>query len=863
MGIVTDTLIKLIQRQVDERGIVVWFDPTGTYASVVAGLHIDEIRVVSFNGSFLSLRREVDDLMNDVQSDQPPRLIIYVPKDASAIGDILGEFTYAGAVMKPGGQPLPQNTDLESVARRALKSVFTPEQIDGVCEQVANGQITTIAELDELAEKSAQFSTGAIVLIFDTGLPSEVALKFLTDTQFDKQLTARRAIPELAALLSEAFEAQLPTDEKADALRARLRKHVLLTEFGESLDGDLPPALSTVKRPEEANARAACVQVARTWRNRRDLQRSYIDAADRTEKDYGLSNLTFDWSALRHVHTFRFVEEQLQKGVEQSLTQHVLPEWIDLATDRQARFWAEVNPDILARWTLVATAGQVLGEAKRGAAALKSNTALTAIDLIEQYTSPTEPWCQLDTHHRALERLCQNYDLDAHGRHNTLEQLLARARQQYTRVLDELARRFVTALQAAQFTLGGALYQTEVYSRYVTPALASGKTAYILVDALRYEMARDLANSLNKDWRVELLPAIGTAPTITEVGMAALLPGAERGTALVGVGGGKLALEFGGRFFKDRKDRIKFLREQIDDFYETKLEALTPANRSTRDEIKKARFIVVTSREIDDLGEGENMSQAREFMDTALLKLSRAFRLLADLGVQHIVVAADHGYIFGEELADDLTLPAPGGHTVDLHRRVWVGKGGQATSDVVRVSTQTLNLGGDLEVATPIGLACFKAGGNKSYMHGGLSLQELIIPVLHIEPGIVPAVVAAPIEWTLKPGTRKITTRFYSVQVMGQATGMFEMVPPRVRLEVRAKSKTLSVPVAATYGYQEATGEVELQRKADAPNEIEPNTIMIMINGETEQKTVSVVLIDAATDKALQSLDKVEFAISI
>lgn len=863
MGLVTDTMIKLIQRQVDEKGIVVWFDPIGTYAALVANLTLDQTYIARWNGSQLALRREVDHLLNDVLSDRPPRLLIYMPtKDSVEINDILGEFTYGGTVMKPGGQSLLLNTNLEVIARRALKSVLLPEQIENICDQVVKGQITSLVELDALAEQGTQIGTGAIALIFNTGVPAEVALKFLSDSAFDKDLAAKRAVPELTKLFNETFGATLPPDDKPDALRARFRKHILITEFCDSVSGDLPVALATIKLPERPAVRAVCVQLVQTWRNRRDLQQSYIDAADRTEKDYGVGNLMLDWSTVRNACTFRSIEECLQSGVEQILTQQSVSDLQTMANKRQAGFWAEVSPEIRARWTLIATAGNVLREADRIAAAIKSTPSFTAADLIEQYTERTDPWCQLDTYHRLLERLYQSYDLDAHGRHATLEQLLARARQQYTRVIDELAQRFVTAFSSAKFTLGGMLNQTEVYSRHVAPAIAAGKTAYILVDALRYEMARDLANGLSKDWRVELLPALGTAPTITAIGMAALLPGAERGVALSDAGGGKLALEFGGRFFKDRKDRVKYLSEITHGFYETKLETLVPASKAIREAIKLAQFVLVTSQEIDLLGEGDSLSQAREFMDSALLKLTRAFRLLADLGVQRFVIAADHGYLFGEELDDDLTLPAPGGQTVDLHRRVWIGKGGQAIDQVLRVPVQALNVGGDLELATPIGLACFKAGGNKSYLHGGLSLQELIIPVLLLEPAATMATATAQIEWILKPGSNKITTRFYSVQVSGKAVGMFEMVPPRVRLEVRAKTKTLSVPVAATYGYQEATGEVELQVKAGSFGEIEPNTIMVMINGETDQKTVSVVLIDAATDKPLESLDKVEFAIA-
>lgn len=91
--------------------------------------------------------------------------------------------------------------------------------------------------------------------------------------------------------------------------------------------------------------------------------------------------------------------------------------------------------------------------------------------------------------------------------------------------------------------------------------MGEGKVAYVWVDALRFEMARELCRLLADDFKLECQPAIGTMPTITEIGMAALLPKAHEAAKVVSVGGGKLALEIGGKVIKDRKDRVAFLKE--------------------------------------------------------------------------------------------------------------------------------------------------------------------------------------------------------------------------------------------------------------------------------------------------------------
>jgi hypothetical protein len=173
----------------------------------------------------------------------------------------------------------------------------------------------------------------------------------------------------------------------------------------------------------------------------------------------------------------------------------------------------------------------------------------------------------------------------------------------------------------------------------------------------------------------------------------------------------------------------------------------------------------------------------------------------------------------------------------------------------------------DFDIATPWNFAVFKvAGGNLIYFHGGLSPQELIIPVLILTPKTQK--VSGPptgINWTLSTGAKKLTTRFFSVQVMGIGTGLFALEPPKVRIELRSKGKCLSVPVSASYGFEESTGDVMLKLADNDNKKIEPNTVTVMVtlDEQAPPKTVSLVLLDATTGAELASLDKIDAAVSL
>jgi len=212
-----------------------------------------------------------------------------------------------------------------------------------------------------------------------------------------------------------------------------------------------------------------------------------------------------------------------------------------------------------------------------------------------------------------------------------------------------------------------------------------------------------------------------------------------------------------------------------------------------------------------------------------------------------------------------MKVDSPGGETADLHRRVWVGHGGNADDAFLRAPLSALGMQGDFDLATPWTFACFKCkGGAKAYFHGGLSPQELLVPVMILSPSSKPS--AGPpvgITWTLVPGSQKLTTRFFSVQIAGVNSGLFDIAPPKVRVELRAKGKIVSRAVSASYGFEEATGDVALRNDASESKRIAPNTITLMITEEPDQKSVGLYLLDAATGAELARLEKIEVSIAM
>src|ERR1039458_4325504 len=263
MAIVTDYLLQLIAKQVDDRGLVVWYDPEQAYGEVAAELHLPKATVARYDGSFFKMRQKVDHLLND---GQPPRLIVYVPIERTDTHSALIELDCAGVIMQPRQQPPACNTRLSVVARNALKPILGEDQVAEIERQVDAGKLS-LADLDSLADKGKDLSTGLLTLIFGSANPQEVALAFLHSGQHDEEIGKKEAQKELRHLLQVSFDIELLAAEALANWRVRLGRHVMLTDLFAALKKQVPSSLSSVSVATTTGGVDACVRLARTWRN--------------------------------------------------------------------------------------------------------------------------------------------------------------------------------------------------------------------------------------------------------------------------------------------------------------------------------------------------------------------------------------------------------------------------------------------------------------------------------------------------------------------------------------------------------------------------------------------------------------------
>jgi hypothetical protein len=382
-----------------------------------------------------------------------------------------------------------------------------------------------------------------------------------------------------------------------------------------------------------------------------------------------------------------------------------------------------------------------------------------------------------------------------------------------------------------------------------------GRTAWLLIDALRYEMGVDLARQLDSAQNLTVQPVIAALPTITPVGMAALLPGAAASFTVMDHKG-RLAARIEGAVLPDVNERLKFLKARRPDIVDLTLGKLLGLSRARLEKaLGAASLVVVRSQEIDFVGEGDFDLLARQMMDALIGNLSRAVKKLARAGIEHFVITADHGHQFALRKDDAMKTDAPGGDTLELHRRCWIGHGGVTPPGTVRVSGAELGYDTPLDFIFPTGLGVFKAGGGLSYHHGGASLQELVIPLitLRIPGAVTPASASLTVRLSGLPD--QVTNRIFIVRILVEPS-LLVTEPAALRVILLAAGEQVGqTNMAIDAKLDPASGVIHLQPGKEA-------TLGLQLT-RYDCPSLRVVAQDPATDAVLDQSGDIPVKLAI
>ncbi len=736
-----------LERRFHDQRVVFWHDPEGQYASELDGLDLSGVTTIRVENSEYTIKYR---LLVEQPDD---KFLVYrsglVPE---GIGNWLLDLELAyGVFTADRGALVSQDLGLnaagiEEVVQQHEKFFNATKRVQGL-----KALLRPEDDADRLRAKMSAVLLGqkehSLLEITRTLLAENAAGKH---TKFDALVDY--GLDDFywqGAASIYGYESATPSVDD-----------FILWIFSQARDGfapDRPGALQNIQLDFAS------------LRNDRRSQDALANLARRASADlnYPASIEDATFRDLLGVSVFEEADKRIIADLARAVTEQTVTarEVAEVVRARQSSVWIDGYGPY---YTAIAAASELLSELRT------IDFDFSSIEeAVELYRTR---WFRIDQLYRQFTFTRRSLE----GNH-PLERLGEQAEKHYTnKFVYELGNAFQQQVDAAeQWASSSVRSQRSFYRDHIEQLLREDKKAVVIIsDALRYEIAEELGSRIRQEDRfdADLNAVLGVLPSYTQLGMAALLPH----RTLKHSPDGKVVLA-DDQPTNGTVARAKILESvggaaiQAEDF-----KALSADER--RELFKSNRVLYIYHDVIDATGDKQGTERrVFEAAEQALGDLIDLVKKAANANATNIFVTADHGFVFQEsELPEQFFLSqAPQGDNILVkNKRYVLGHGLKEDLAFTTFTASQLELDNDIEVQIPKSIHRLRLpGGGSRYVHGGATLQEVVVPVLAINKKRKSD--TRHVNVTVLPDTDKITTGQLVVKLF-QSEPVSDKVQPRL-----------------------------------------------------------------------------------
>jgi len=326
--------------------------------------------------------------------------------------------------------------------------------------------------------------------------------------------------------------------------------------------------------------------------------------------------------------------------------------------------------------------------------------------------------------------------------------------------------------------------QKTFFVNAVQPFLKKDKKICVIIsDALRFEIGEELLTLIRQEDRYEakVEPMLSMLPSYTQLGMAALLPNEK--ILLAEDDSGTVSVD--GKSTQGTANRAKILG-QLCSKKATAVRAneLLKLNRDDcRAIIRDNEVVYVYHNRIDATGDKrESEERVFEAVEETLDELIKLMKKLTAANVNNILITSDHGFIYQNRTIDESDfagVEAKGVNVIFRDRRFVLGNGLVDQTSLRKFSAKDVGLEGSLEIQIPKSINRLRLKGSGSrYVHGGASLQEVVVPVIHVNKKRQSDITSVDVD--ILKGTSSVITSGQLAVAFYQTQPVVDKVQPRL-----------------------------------------------------------------------------------
>ena len=311
-----------------------------------------------------------------------------------------------------------------------------------------------------------------------------------------------------------------------------------------------------------------------------------------------------------------------------------------------------------------------------------------------------------------------------------LDDLHLAMNNRYEEHTDKLNREWLKCLNHFDFdyTKIQVPKQFEFYQNEIEPL--NQKVVVFISDALRYEVAQELLSELHGDVKntAKMKYMIASIPSKTNIGMAQLLPSGDLIYNNGDISNSSISTE-------GLSNRNIILKKVKQDSLAVQYSDIIGNSQEKNREIFKNAVVYLYHDLIDSTGD-KRASERRTFdaVTDAIDEIKRLVKSLhATFNVSKVIITADHGFLYNDREIEDKDLESISDpNPMTSHNRYFItsSKSQQSLGYSVPLS-KTTAFKDDVFVTIPYSVNRYrKQGVGHQFVHGGGSLQEVVIPVI-------------------------------------------------------------------------------------------------------------------------------------
>ncbi len=499
------------------------------------------------------------------------------------------------------------------------------------------------------------------------------------------------------------------------------------------------------------------------WKDTKSFEAIYKQLAEKIESDLDLA------SKLEAESLEMLISEDVFIGIDKKIIPEIalIIENETLGTDkvdqllkqRETTYWFETYKPF---YSALSYANWILAE-------IKSNRNIKIEDYQDGFRKYTEQWFLIDQYYRLfIEKYRET------KQNSVLNSLYQKIHKAYSNTwLLELSGKWQAVLDRTGSWYFGASSQQQFFKRDIKPRYIDKKVKVFVVisDALRYECGQALHELFSNEARFtsSLEYQITGLPSYTQLGMAALLPHEELsfgegdailidGKSTIGAGPRKKILE--------ENSKVRATTINLEE-----LMRFTSKGTEAQDLIKNHDLIYVYHNRIDKVGDDKTSEdKVIEASKEEIEFLVDVAKKITSMNGYHVVFTADHGFVYQHEALkeSDFTDAQITGDIIKDSRRYVLGKNLTYDNNVVKYKATDLQVNSEIDVLIPKGINRLrKQGSGSRYVHGGATLQEVVVPILFVSKKKSDTVIKVDVDILNKTNNR-ITTNMHSVKFYQQ-----------------------------------------------------------------------------------------------